>query len=134
MRQGGLILAAVRVRSKKTKQKKHEIPPHPKHIRLKMQLFSAGTPYGHSKLWQHEKAICPTCRVCNRQSSHAPPRRDGRGQNTCLDISLAGVARNALSREQWRLVLSKLDKLLTLESSRIEAALAVGYFADQLTP
>ena len=35
-----------------------------------------------------------------------------RGQNTCLDIPLAGVCRGALSRKQWRLALSKLEKLL----------------------
>ena len=58
------------------------------------------------------KAICPTWRCRNPQSSHAPPRRDRGGQNTCLDIPLAGVCRCALSRkQQWRLALSKLDFL-----------------------
>ena len=38
------------------------------------------------------------------KSSHAPPRRDRGGQNTCLDIPFAGVCRSVLSREQWQLV------------------------------
>ena len=43
MKQGGLILVAGRVRSKERNEKKrHEIPPHPKHTRLKRHFFSSG--------------------------------------------------------------------------------------------
>ena len=66
------------------------------------------------------------------QPRTSPP--GSRGQNTCLDIHLAGVCRSALSREQCRLVLSKLEKILKLESSRIRLAWAVSYFTDQLMP
>ena len=82
--------------------KKNEIPPDPIHTWLKMHFLVLETPYGHSSCSkQHEKAIGPTCRVCNPQSSHAPLRQDRGGQNTCLDIPPAGVCRNALSHEQW---------------------------------
>ena len=43
-----------------------------------------------------------------------PPRtspRDRGCQNTCLYIPLAYVCRSALSREHWRMALSKLEKL-----------------------
>ena len=89
----------------------HEIPPHPKHIRLKMRFFSSGNSLWTFKAATREEAICSTCRVRNPQSSHAPPRRDHGGQNTCLDIHLVGVCRSVLSRKQWRLALSKLKKL-----------------------
>ena len=56
------------------------------------------------------KVIRRTCPVCNRQSTHAPLRRDGRGQNTCVCIPHAHVYRSVLSREQTRLALSKLKK------------------------
>ena len=50
MRQGDLILAAARVRSKeKKRRKKQEIPPHPKHTRLKMQLLGSGKPRAVSR-------------------------------------------------------------------------------------
>ena len=57
-----------------------------------------------------------------------------RGQNTCLDIPLAGVCRGALSHKQWRLALSKLEKLMKLDNSRIRlvAWADVSCFADQL--
>ena len=54
-------------------KKKHEIPHQPKHTRLKMQSFSLETLYVHSRPQQHKKALCPTCRLCNPQSSHALP-------------------------------------------------------------
>ena len=66
---------------------------------------------GHSEAEAREEPIYPTCLWCNPQSTHAPPRRDRGGQNTCLDIPLPGVCRGALSLEQWRLALSKLEKL-----------------------
>ena len=65
---------------------------------------------------------------------HAPPHRDRGGQNTCLDIPIAGVCRSALSREQWRLVLSKLGKVPEVGKPEDEIGWAVSYFADQLTP
>ena len=60
------------------------------------------------------KLICLTCPVSSPQSSRAPPRRDRGCQNTCLNVPLAYVCRSALSREQWRLALSKLEKLLLM--------------------
>ena len=59
---------------------------------------------GHSEAEAREEPIYPTCLWCNPQSTHAPPRRDRGGQNTCLDIPFAGVCRSVLSREQWQLV------------------------------
>ena len=45
MRQGGLILAADRVCSKKKNEKKErEIPPHPNHTHSKMQFLSSRNP------------------------------------------------------------------------------------------
>ena len=70
------------------------------------------------------------------QNKFAPPRWDRGCQNTCLDVSLAYVCRSDLSREQWRLALSKLEKKLKFESSRIKnwwAWADVSCFADQLT-
>ena len=76
-----------------------------------------------------------TWRLCNPQSTHAPPRRDRGGQNTCLDIPLAGVCRGALSRKQWRLALSKLEKIFEVGKHEwMELAwVDVSYFAYQLT-
>ena len=83
------------------------------------------------------KVIRRTCPVCNPKSTHAPPRRDRGGQNTCLCIPHAYVYRSPLSREQWRLALSKLEKnLLRLHSwgQRSDWLLgwAVIYCTDQL--
>ena len=63
------------------------------------------------------KVIRRTCPVCNRQSTHAPPRRGPRGQNTCVCIPHADVYRSVLSREQTRLALSKLEKTSCLWKS-----------------
>ena len=77
----------------------------------------------------HVNRTCPICQVLIPQSSHAAPRRDRGGPNTCLHITLAVVCRSALSRKQWRLSLSKIEQLLEVE---IGPAWAVSYFADQL--
>ena len=91
---------AVCFRRKNGKQRN---PARPKTHPLENDLFFLlKTLPGHSRLQPHFKAIRPTCRVCNPQSSHAPSRRDRGGQNTCIDMPLAGVCRSALSREQWR--------------------------------
>ena len=66
---------------------------------------------GHSEAAAREKPLYPTPLWCNPQITHAPPRRDRGGQNTCLDIPRLGVCRRALSLEQWRRTLSKLGKL-----------------------
>ena len=57
------------------------------------------------------KVIRRRWRLFNPQSTHAPPRRDRGLQNTCLYIPLAYVYQSGLSREQWRLALSKREKL-----------------------
>ena len=71
-------------------------------------------------LCRREKAIYPTWRVCNPQSSHAPPRRDRGDQDKCLDIPLACVCKGGLSCEQWRLVLdnvlAEVKQILKLDS------------------
>ena len=79
----------------------------------------------------HVEATCPTCRVSSPHKSYAPPRRDRRGQNTCLCIPHAYVCRSALSREQWRLALSKLEKLCYERTRTIGPAWAVSYSTDQ---
>ena len=60
--------------------------------------------------------------MCDSQRSHAPPNRDRGGQNTCLDIPVAGVCQSAVSRAmaaggvRCALVLSKLEKFFKLDS------------------
>ena len=58
------------------------------------------------------KFMCLTYPVNSQQRIGAPPRRDQGCQNTFLDVPLASACRSALSREQWRLSLSKLEKIL----------------------
>ena len=100
-------------------QTEHErIPPHSKHTHIKNHFFYLRKlPVWTCELDPHQKVIRPTCPVCNPQSTHAPPRRDRRGQNTCLCIPHANVCWSPLSLEQCRLALSKLQKnLLRLHS------------------
>ena len=52
----------------------------------------------------------PIVQLTKELSTYLPAGIEG-GQNTCLYIPLAYVRRSALSREQWRLALSKLEKL-----------------------
>ena len=79
------------------------------------------------------KVIRRTCPVCNQQSTHAPPRRDRRGQNTCVCIPQKYVYRSVFSREQTRLALSKLERnLLRLHSWVRRSDWAVGCCTDQL--
>ena len=80
-------------------------------------FFLMETPCMDLRAGPTRKAIGQTCPVYNRQSTHAPPRRDRRGQNTCVCIPHAYVYRSVLSRKQTRLALSKLEKnLLRLHS------------------
>ena len=65
---------------------------------------------GHSEAAARVKPIYTARLCCNPQSTHAPPRRDRGGQNTCLDIPLAVVCRSSLARKQSRLALPKLEK------------------------
>ena len=59
--------------------------------------------------------------------------RDRGCQNTCLNITLAYVYRSVLSREHWRMALSKLGKLMLERTRRIGQAWAVlSYYTDQL--
>ena len=68
-----------------------------------------------------------------RHAECATHSRDRGGQNTCLDIPLAGVCRSALSRKQWRLTLSKLEKLF--EAGKHVNRTGLGCeLTDQLTP
>ena len=75
------------------------------------------TPCMDLRVGPTRKVIRRTCPVCNRQSTHAPPRRGPRGQNTCVCIPHADVYRSVLSREQTRLALSKLEKTSCLWKS-----------------
>ena len=99
-------------------QSEHErIPPHPKHTHIKKHFKKMETPCMDLRAGSTRKVIRRTWRWCNPQSTHAPPCRDRRGQKTCLCIPHAYVCRSPLSREQWRLALSKLEKnLLRLHS------------------
>ena len=113
---------------------KHGISPHlVLYPRLKMYFFSSGNSRWDIPRLQHARS-----RYIRHAygATHAPPRQDRGGQNTCLDIPLPGVCRSTLSLEQWRLALSKLEKKLKFESSRIKnwwAWADVSCFADQLT-
>ena len=72
---------------------------------------------GHSEAAARDKPTHPTRLWCSLQSSLAPPRRDLEGKITCLDVPLAYVYRSALSREHWRLALSKLENSLKSTST-----------------
>ena len=74
-----------------------------------------------------------TSRLCNPQNTHAPPRRDRGCQNTCLYIPIAYVCRSVLSREHWRMALSKLGKLMLERTRKIgQAWVVLSYYTDQL--
>ena len=109
-----------------------KIPPHPKHTHIKKQFLFMETPYMDLRAGSTRKVVCLTCPVSSRQSIRAPPRRDRGCQNTCIDVPLAYICRGALSREQWRLALSKLEKNMLQRTRRIGPAWAVSYFTDQL--
>ena len=68
------------------------------------------TPCMNLRAGSRPKVIRRTWRLCNPQSTHSRPRRDQRGQNTCLCIPHAYVYWSPLSLEQRRLALSKLEK------------------------
>ena len=91
-------------------QSEHEkIPPHTKHTHIKNHFLIYGnSPHGPAS-WIHTKVIRRTSRLCNPQSTHAPPRRDRPGQNTCPCISHAYFYRSSLSRKQWGLAVSMLE-------------------------
>ena len=79
------------------------------------------------------KVIRRTSRLRNPQNTHAPPRRDRECQNTCLYVPLAYVCGSVLSREHWRMALSKLGKIMLERTRRIRQAWAVlSYYTDQL--
>ena len=83
-------------------QSKHErMPPHPKHTHIKKRLFIYGNSLYGPANWTHTKGDTSDMAIVQpTESTHAPPRRDRGGQNTCLDIPLAGVCRSAWSRVQ----------------------------------
>ena len=85
----------------KNEKNKHEIPPHPPQNAFFLVLR---TLYGHSTLQGHEKAIYLTCRVCNPQTSHAPPHRDFMGARTHASTSLLRMSAGVLclaSKDHW---------------------------------
>ena len=56
-----------------------------------------------------------------------------RGQDHIFDVPLAYVYRSALSRELWRLALSKLEKIFEVRKDMVPAWWAMSfYFSDQL--
>ena len=80
--------------------------PHQKVFFLYME-----TPYMDLRAGPTRKVIRRTSQLCNPQNTHAPPRRDRGCQNTCLYIPFAYVYCSGLSRKQWQLALSKLEKI-----------------------
>ena len=79
------------------RHKKIASPHLVQHPSLKILFFWFWKlPMGHSEAAARETPIYPTRLWCNPQCTHAPPRRDRRGHNTCLDIPLPGVCRSAL--------------------------------------
>ena len=95
-----------------------KIPPHPKHTQIKNQLFPfLETPYMYLRVGSTQKLTSLKYSVTSPQGRGVPPGRDRGCQNTCFDVPFAYVYRSALSREQWRLALSKLKKLLVIRLS-----------------
>ena len=79
------------------------------------------------------KVIGRTPRLCNPQNTHAPLRQDRGCQNTSFYVPLSYVCRSVLSREHWRMALSKLGKFMFERTRRIGQAVAVlSYYTDQL--
>ena len=62
MRQGGLILAAGRVRSKKTKRKKKQMPPHLKHNEIHSSPATATTSIRRAT--KHVPRVSPYSPAC----------------------------------------------------------------------
>ena len=93
-----------------------KIPPHPKYPSLEKHFISSRNPMFLLAATINIKVISLTCPVCGPHSRFVPPRRDRGCQNTALDVPFAYVCRSALSREQWRQALSKLEMLLRLHS------------------
>ena len=70
-----------------------------------------------------------------RTPTHLPPRRDRGCQNTCLytSIPLAYVCGSVLSRDHWRMALSKLGHFMLERSRRIgQAWVVLSYYTAQL--
>ena len=111
--------------------KDHGISPHPKHTRLKKHFLSYRNPVDLPAARMSTIGAMSHMPICSPQSSLAPPHRDLGGKITCLDVPLAYVCRRALSREQWRLALSKLDKLFEVRK-HMGPACAVSVLTDQL--
>ena len=78
------------------------------------------------------KVIRRTWRLCNPQSTHAPPRGDRRGQNTYLCIPHAYVRWSPLSLELWRLALSKLENFFEVRKHMVPAWAVNFFLTDQL--
>ena len=94
------------------------------------------TPYMDLRAGPTRKVIRRISRLCNPQNTHAPPRRDRGYQNTCLYIPLGYVCRSVLSREHWRMAISKLVKFMLERTRRIGQAWAVlsCYTNQMMTP
>ena len=67
----------------------------------KSSFFLMETPCMDLRAGPTRKVIRRTWRLCNPQSTHAPPRGDRRGQNTYLCIPHAYVRWSPLSLELW---------------------------------
>ena len=108
--------------------KKHEIPPHPTHTRVKnaffkcwklhMDLQAAGTREGDMS---NMPSVQPT-----KQPRTSPPGSRG-SEHMPRHPSCGCLPECSVSRAMARLVLSKLKKLSKLESTRIGPAWAVNY-------
>ena len=91
------------------------------------------TPYMDLRAGPTRKVMRRTSRLCNPQNTNAPPRRYRGCQNTCFYITLTYVCRSVLSREHWRMALSKPGKNVLGKTTRIGLALAVlSYYTDQI--
>ena len=67
-----------------------------------------------------------------RTSTHLPAGIEGVRTHARIRIPLAYVCRSVLSREHWRMALSKLGKIIVGRTRRIGQAWAVSYYTDQL--
>ena len=114
----GGVRCAVQISKIHAKQSNDLVPittrknPDASDTHIKTQLLFMKTPYMDLRAGSTRMLICLTYPVSSPQRSAAPPRRDRGCQNTRLDVPLAYVYGSALSREQWRLELSMLEKLL----------------------
>ena len=135
MRQGGLICTCSRPwsRALQEKKKKKRNPGAPKtHPLDDAFFFVLETPYGHSRPATRKCDMSDMPSVQPTEQSRTPPPGSRESEHMTRHPACGCLLECSVSREMA--VLSKLDKFLRLDSSRISSAWAMSYFPDQLAP